>query len=834
MKRKRRRNFPRWIKIACLLITGPVLLGLAWGAFEFFRVKNHYEKLVQEYDLDEITELDSGSIIYDRDGQIMGRIFIENREPISLDQIPLPVVQAVVAAEDARFYRHDGVDYYGLVRAALRNYQAGRIREGGSTITQQLARNTFDMRERTYERKMLEIFMARRIEKSYSKNEILELYLNRIYFGFGLHGIEAAARGYFGKPASELNLSEAAMLAGLIRSPNKISPWASHRQAVMNRNLVLERMYDLGMINRQVFRETRDSDLTIRARRPLSGDSYAIDYVRQQAIAELGFEGATRGGYQIHTTLDSRLLEVATESLKSQLDQVERLPDYDHQTYSDYQKIHDEFRQTARDDEDAQPPAPTYLQGAVLAIDNNSGGVLVLVGGRDFHHSKFNRTLQGRRPPGTAFKPFVYAAAYERDFFPGALVEDTPIDNRRVMIGGTTGILGEWGPERGDNRYEGAIPLRQALITSKNAATVRLGMRAGLQNVIDHARAAGFEGPLRPFPATFLGASEATLQEMVGAYSIFPRQGSRPDSLFIIDRIENAEGEIVYQPTQESRPVISPTTAYQVHSALEESLEWGSASKAYSDYGLRRFPAGGKTGTAYNFTDLWFLGYDSAITCGVWVGFDRPSSIFRGAFSSDIALPIWVDVMNASAALYPPAEFDMPPGLERVEVCLETGLPAGERCYTTLRGADDEPVQRRTTYFELATAAQIPDLVCEGPGASLPTFAQRGFPLEEGEWPRAAPAMDLSLVRPVAVRAPSVVGFSDPYDAINPGAQDGRDIRIARAIPVNLDSSMEQEIDEPIFVDQPQEIRRAQPAGPLDSLPGETVLELPAPPPIDL
>ena len=278
------------------------------------------------------------------------------------------------------------------------------------------------------------------------------------------------------------------------------------------------------------------------------GQNYAIDYIRQQVIAAVGWDRAMSDGFRIHTTIDSELQNAAEKSLRAHLDEAEQHPGYDHQTYAQYAAfLREERSSKSPNDKAAAPKPPEYLQGAVIALDNKTGGILALVGGRDFEHNEYDRALQAKRPPGTAITPFVYAAAFEKGLYPGSIVEDSALDNRTVMIGGTTGILGEWGPENADNRYEGPITAREALAKSKNGSAVRIGTSAGLDNVSQLIRTAGVETKLRPYPSTFLGSSEITLAELALAYTIFPNEGWRPAPPHILDRIEDRDGKIVWQ-----------------------------------------------------------------------------------------------------------------------------------------------------------------------------------------------------------------------------------------------------------------------------------------------
>ena len=466
---------------------------------------------------------------------------------------------------------------------------------------------------------------------------------------------------------------------------------------------------------------------------------------------------------------------------------------------------------------------PEYLQGAVVTVDNRTGGILALVGGRDFAQSEYDRALQAKRPAGTAFTPLVFTAALEKGVFPGSLFEDTPLDNRQVMIGGMTGILGEWGVERADNRYEGSLPMRRIFAQSKNAATVRIGVEAGLDVVLKLAKRAGIQDELRPYPATFLGSSDITLADLVTSYTMFPGNGSRPERLMIVTKIETQDGREIYLSEPKRVKVIDPGIAFEMHSFLTEVMENGTASNAHQQFGLMQFPAAGKTGTAYNFTDVWFLGYDSEITCGVWAGFDKPQAIFRGAFSNQIALPVWTDIMNASLAKHPPRELGRPIDLKRVEVCLDTGLPASPKCMLTTV-ADPWSPPRKGTFFEFSTAKQLPKETCWLHGDDTRSFVRT---LRSQDAPRATTATDVAPSVPVHMPAPTVLG-DDPYQSIKPHPKE----------PPQLAQSGKAEwtpAPRALPVDKPApEVRRAEPVGPLDRQQQPPPIDLPTPSPVDL
>jgi penicillin-binding protein 1A len=720
------------------------------------------EAQANSFDLTKLDQMESASVILDRNGKIFGQIYVENRETVPYEKLAPDLINAVIAVEDAKFYEHHGYDPMGIIRSALKNLTAGHVRQGGSTITQQLARNSFSLKERTYRRKLLEIFLARRIEQNFSKKKILELYLNRIYFGGGMYGAEAAARGYFGKSARDMTLAECATLAGLIKSPNRLSPWSDRTSSRETRDFALDRMRDNGFITREQCAAARAEKIAVGSRQAAQGQTYAVDYIRQQVIAAVGWDRAINEGYRIHTTIDVNLQRAAEDSLKAHLEQAEKHSDYHHQTYADYAAS---FRKAKASGKMADQPAPEYLQGAAIGLDNTTGDILVLVGGRDFEHNQFNRALQARRPPGTAMLPFVYASAFERGMYPGSVVEDSPLDNRAVMIGGTTGILGEWGPEDAENQYEGRITARQALVKSKDGATVRIGMDAGVDAVLQLCSSAGIRSPLRPYPATFLGSSEITLAELAMAYTIFPNGGWRPRTPHILERIEEKDGTLVWSGKQQSirKIVTKPETAYEVHSCLVDALKSGTGKAAYTEFGMKKFPAAGKTGTAYDFTDALFAGYDSNFTCAVWAGFDKPQKIYRGAFGRELALPIWVDIMNAAAQSYPPREFKEPSTLKRFEICSRSGQLATDKCYDPVKSPSGDTVQRRTTYMEIATEAQAPTEFCTVHGEPRARIARE---FGTSDLPRAELAVNVNEVTPVAIKSPTLIADHDPYDSI--------------------------------------------------------------------
>jgi penicillin-binding protein 1A len=777
----------------------------AWVAFGV--LTQRFQARAEEFDLTQVSQMESASILYDRKGREFGKLFIQNRQPVDYDLLPEMLVKAVIAAEDNRFYEHDGVDYMGILRAAITNYRKGKISQGASTVTQQLARNSFELRERTYERKLVEMYLAWRIEKNFSKKEVMQHYLNRVYFGSGFYGAEAAAQGYFGKHAKALSIGQCATLAGLLKSPQALSPFNNPNDSIESRNFVLGRMRDLGFITRKQLNEQLETPLQVVKRTNPFKVSYAIELIRQQIIKALGFDRAMNGGYRIDTTLDSDIQKAADVATQTFLLEVESRPGYSHPTFEQYRatthKLEDSIN---RGNMSVKMPEPKYLQGAVLAVENSNGGILALTGGRDFRHSEYNRAVQGKRPAGTAFTPFVFAAAYESGIFPGEIVQDACIDNRYVMVGGETGILGEWGVETAENEYEGPLTTRDALVKGKNAATVRLGMRTGVEAVKKSAAAAGVTSPLRDYSNTFLGSSELSLDELVLAYTVFPNVGQRPAGLYIIQAISQTNGEVIFQAPKKRYRAIAPTAAYQVHSELADFMERGAGALASKQFGLGPFPVAGKSGTAYGFTDTYFIGYTNTVTCGVWVGFDKPTKIYRGAFGKDLALPIWTQIMNAAVKSYPSRPIERPPGLQEVEICRASGLLATPRCSTKpANPVTGERPSDSGVYKELATAEQAPTIVCDIHGGGVRTYAKA---FDEADWPRAATAIDLSKIRPIAVTSPALLGFNDIYRSVRPGAEAENDasIPVAKAVAVNPAPPAAEAVDPQSTI----EVRRAE------------------------
>ncbi len=742
-----------------------------------------YFERAQQFDLSLINELEVASVIYDRHGREVGRLFEdENRELVDLDDVPRHLIEALLSAEDSRFYRHSGVDFLGIARAAYLNFRAGGVTQGASTITQQLARNAFDLREDSMDRKLVEAFLANRIEQQFTKPQILEMYLNRIFFGPGAYGIRSASRRYFGKEPRDLTIEESATICGLIKSPVRLSPLRNPEASLRARNHVLNRMRIDGFITPDQYAELIAKPIVTRPDPLVTRYPYAYEEIRMRLLEVLDEVEVKRGGFHIFTTLDAGLQRSAEEVLREQLARVEAFPQYEGQTLEEYERIVVQARA-----EGSPVPTPTYLQGAALVIDNETGGVLAMVGGRNYAHSQFNIAMRARRAAGTGFLPFLHAAAYSHGAHPGTPVLDEPIDNNRVMIGGLVGILGEWGAEDPSHLHEmREIPARQALSGSKLAASFRLAESVGRQRVIELARRAGFrlsEEQARR-PATVLGQFEATLAEYCLAYSAFPGGGERPERLQLIRRVLDRDGREIFRAGSETPRVrvMDGIAAHQTWTGLRETLESGTAAEAWAQFDLIAGDIGGQTSTSYGFTDNWFVGSSDKVTVGVWCGFIRPRAIFEGAFSRETVMPAWVGIMNEVAVDWPPAPLPPPEGAVRVAICRVSGLPATDYCYDRVPMSDGGVRFVSTAREEYFRPGMEPEGSCGVHRRDSDLLAtlmqrQRSVAPTETEGPTRAQA------EAVVPQAPLLIGV-DPYQSLQPVLARPEEEQVQAALPV--------------------------------------------------
>jgi len=602
----------KW-RVAFLLLLAGAIVATVYGTWACF------------YDMADLKVMPQRTWVYDYKGEAFTRLSGENRVTVPIDKVSPLFVEALLAREDTRFYKHYGVDPIGIARAVVRNIIHRRAREGASTLTQQLARNSFPLGGRTLHRKLLEAAVSIRIENHYSKKEILESYVNRIYFGSGCWGVETASRTYFGKPSANLTLSEAAILAGLIRSPQRFSPLRNLEGSLKQRDTVLERMTKLGMITLQQQADAKNEEVALASTPPPSAEQgYVLDLVEQELSLLLDDDQLVIGGLKVYTSIDADLQKTAEEALERHLAKVEQLPGFKHPKRSQFQP--------------GGKSGTPYLQGAVMVIDNATGGIRAVVGGRDFAESRFNRALLSSRQVGSTFKPFVYAAAYAA----GAVKPDSPISDGKIARGELRSIR-NWSPGNSDGVFGGTMRAEEGLIQSRNTMSVRVGDRAGLENVRKLGGSAGFVA-LPKMPAIFLGAFESTLKGVTSAYTIFPNGGVRRHP-FVINRVVDGKGNVLYKAPHPSTRVVDPRVARMVSGGLHQVMRRGTGAGS-----TFKGTAGGKTGTTNDYRDAWFVGYTSALTCGVWVGLDKPQPIMQKGYGATLALPIWSDVMTAAHA----------------------------------------------------------------------------------------------------------------------------------------------------------------------------------------
>jgi penicillin-binding protein 1B len=580
----------------------------------------------------------------------------EERRILPLKDVPKTFVQAVLAAEDARFYSHAGIDLLAILRASLANVRHGGIVQGASTITQQTVKNLYLNQERTWWRKIREAAMSVMLDARYSKDRILEVYLNEVYLGqrgaVAICGIEAASRHYFGRSVADLTLAESATLAGLIRNPGGYNPFVHPESAITRRNLVLDAMVDAGFVKKDVAEKAKRETLHLTS--GASGFAqarYVADLVRSQIAEEYPPETLAKDGMRIFTTIDTIVQARAEEALVRGLDKLER----------DVPQIRRQMRQRR-------------LQGAVIVTDPRNGAVLAMVGGRDYGDSQFNRATQARRQPGSCFKPFVYLAAFEAaargepgGLTASSLLDDSPLEMRS---GGQT-----WRPENYDGTFRGPVTARYALEHSLNVPTVRAAEAVGLQRVVLAARRCGLKQPFQPLPSLALGAQEVTPFDLAAAYGTFATLGLRAEPR-IIARLESSDGKAVGRRAPEIKEAFRPEVAYLLDDVLRGVIVEGTAASAAA-LGFSG-EAAGKTGTTDDTRDAWFIGFTPELLSLVWVGYDDNSK--TGLTGARGALPIWVDLMMGIRHRWEGSTFPEPPGIVHADVDPETGQAAGDGC----------------------------------------------------------------------------------------------------------------------------------------------------------
>ncbi len=688
--------------------------------------------------------------VYDVNDVLLTSFYIERREIVPLESIPVALQNAVIAVEDANFFTHRGIDPQGIMRAMMKNVMAGGIVQGGSTITQQVARAVFLSPEKKYTRKMKEAILAYRMEKLFTKDDILWLYLNHIYFGHGAYGVEAAARSYFGRHVSELTLVEFATLAGLPKAPNRYSPVRNPEAARLRLKLVLARMLEEGYVTPEEAREALDQDLDIRyRRREPSPAPYFVEHVRRYLEKQYGSDLLYRGGLHVYTTLDRELQEAAENSIVQGLRELDKRQGYRGpedtvglsipgaleafiQNRGDWPASVEEDgtypgvvmevkekeallrmasgqgilplknmlwvygraagREPKAIDEVLSPgdiisarvvgtgeegslelalEQEPLVEGALMSIDLNNGNVMSMVGGYDFSRSEFNRAVQSRRQPGSAFKPLIYAAAVEQGYTPADIIIDSPIvwENKEEEA-----KIKKWKPENYEERFYGRTLLRTALARSRNVSTIKLLKKIGVRPVIDLAARLGVESPLAEDLSLALGSSGVTLQELTGAYAVFSTRGVYTPPVFI-RYITDHWGNLMEVHQPRPRRVMEAEDAYIVNSMLQSVIQEGTGWRIKA---LKR-PAGGKTGTTNEFIDAWFMGFTPQMATGVWVGFDDEKTLGKSETGSRAAAPIWLSFMQEAVRGRPVEVFQIPPGIIFAKIDTESGLLASPK-----------------------------------------------------------------------------------------------------------------------------------------------------------
>ncbi len=693
-----------------------------------------------KFDLPDVKKLEDytpplSTRVLARDGSTIASFGGQRRTLIPYSDIPKVFEHALVAVEDSDFYRHSGIDVRGILRAAWYDLTTLSLEQGASTLTQQLARNLFLKPDKTVRRKFQEMLLAFEIEREYTKQEILRLYCNQVYMGHGRYGLEAASRFFFGKPARELTLPEAALLAGLIQRPEALSPIRSPDRALKRRNHVLERMVDEGYITRRLCRDAQKEPLGISPHQETADLApYYVEEVRRLLYAKLGEESLYQGGLEVRTTLDPRLQAEANRSVEEGLRELDKRhgwrgvasrvpagrdpagweppsgregivpgrttdgvvlsvspsrarvrvgqytgflgPDEIVWTGRSYplailkrgDLIRVRVKSTSPDGgADLILDQEPKVEAALVAIDPATGAIRALVGGYDFRHSEFDRAIQAKRQCGSAFKPFVYAAALARGFTAAQQVLDEPT----VFVDPTTFVPYE--PENYGEKYYGTLTLRTALEKSVNIATVKLINEVGFTPVIEMARRLGISTELRPYPSMALGAFEVTLLEITSAYGAFAHEGVRVDP-HMIDEVLASNGSVIERARPEVHDAVSPQIAYLMNRMLEGVITDGTGAAA-ADLGR---PLAGKTGTTDDCTDAWFIGYAPDLVVGVWVGYDEKKSLGRRETGALAALPIWQGLIEKAYEGKPPEDFPVPPGISFVTIDARTGLRASD------------------------------------------------------------------------------------------------------------------------------------------------------------
>jgi penicillin-binding protein 1A len=651
----------RWVRVALAVAASMICVGLGVAAVVVHSLSRDLPSPERLLTIRPPTK----TLIFSASGDTLHEFFVQNRVAIRLEDAPEGLVKAIIATEDRRFYQHYGIDLGGMIRSVWVNLRTGRPAQGGSTITQQLARSLFLTPTKHWERKVREILLALQIEKTYTKDEILEMYLNAIYFG-PAYGFEAASYAFFGKSVRGLRPAEYTMLVGVLNNPGIYSPLRHLDRAYKRRAIVLRRMADAGLLTEEQASAIGQEQVEIRpgGRRRVTAP-YFIEMVRHYLEEHYGVEQLYEEGLRVYTTLDVRMQDAAEEALEDQLTRIET-----QQHYAQTRRSYDE--QVGDADEKAPPE---YLQGALMSMDARTGAILALIGGRDFEASKFNRAIQAQRQPGSLFKPYVYTAALQQGWTPADILLDAPVE---VDTGGDE----LWRPVNYDETFRGPITLRAAIAGSVNVPAVRVMLDIKPRPVIDVAQSMGIESHIPNVYSIALGSGEANLQELVTSYCTFANHGIRTKPFFFT-KITNARGQVLEETQPYNEEVLDERVNYVMVDLMRTAIREGTGAPARA-YGWTRDSAG-KTGTTDLNTDAWFIGFTPDVVCGVWTGFDKKISMGHKKTGAAMALPIWATTMVSALEGTPESHFDRPEGVVDRFVCRASGKLASPACADVYR-----------------------------------------------------------------------------------------------------------------------------------------------------
>ncbi|HKP95476.1 MAG TPA: PBP1A family penicillin-binding protein [Fibrobacteria bacterium] len=690
-KKAYRRSVLRWLVILGLL---PALGAVSLAALVLVKLRS-----LPSLETLERIEPNLITKVYDKDTALIHEFYTQRRIWTPAARIPKAQKLAVFAIEDQKFYRHWGVDL-AAYPSALLPVLVGKRARGASTLTQQLAKNLFLTPERSVMRKLMEVLVAVQIERTYTKDEILEFYFNQVYLGSGAYGFAAAAQRYFSKPLDSLAINQYALLAGLLQRPESYRPDVYPEAARDRRNTVLGAMRSMGYISRAQLKETLKSGLDVKMWQPPTGFAgYFVETVRQFMEKKWNEDLVYNQGVTVYTTLDSSLQDFAESTLvanlhktrvrlryrtarafnmaglmKQPMDSIVRHWD---ETYPRFDSLFLHENDTSVAYQKRFPDSMRYVhaQSALLILDNETGAVRAMVGGENFEKSKYNRALQAVRSPGSSFKPFVYATAVDNGASPGDILNDQPI-----TIPDPIDSTKFWRPHNYDPGFDGKISMRRALYKSKNLPAIEVGMKYGLKTVVSYARKFGLTHSVLPVPSLGIGSCEATLMEMTSAYTAFPDGGVRPTP-YLIEKIEDKNGQVIHQNVPQTHEVLRKEAAWIMCTMLRDVNIHGTAAAIWAS-GFNH-PSGGKTGTTNDYNDAWYIGFTKRLTMGIWVGADDHASMGPGHTGADDAVPTWITVMTKAEKGKKPLAFPRPDGVVEATVCQTSGLLAQKFCGLT-------------------------------------------------------------------------------------------------------------------------------------------------------